>query len=258
MSPTPERGGALPEVKVWPGAAQLHRAAAGEFTRAARAAIAARGRFAVALAGGNTPRGAYALLAEDPQGPPWDQVHFFFGDERHVPPEHPESNYRMVREALLSKIAVPESNVHRIPAERPAQEAADSYQKVLQEFFALRPGELPRFDLILLGMGADGHTASLFPGSAALAEQARLVAANWVEKFRAFRLTLTFPVLNHAAEVLFLVSGADKAEILREVLRREASGAACPAQRVRPENGRLLWYADQAAAVRLSPAPAPE
>lgn len=264
MSPSADHsGGARPEVKVWPGAPQLWRAAADEFTRAAREAVAARGRFSVALAGGTTPRGAYALLAEDDarrpaQRLPWDQVHLFFGDERHVPPDHQDSNYRMVREALLSRIAIPESNIHRIEGELEAQEAADAYQELLRGFFALGPGEMPRFDLILLGMGLDGHTASLFPGSEALAERTRLVAANWVERFRGFRLTLTYPVLNHAAEVLFLVTGADKAEMLRDVLEGDPSGATYPAQRVRPRAGRLLWYADQAAAARLSRPPAPQ
>jgi 6-phosphogluconolactonase len=245
------------EVKVWPDALQLFRAAADEITRAAREAVTAHDCFAVALAGGTTPRGSYALLAEDDARPPaqrlpWDKVHFFFGDERHVPPSHPDSNYRMAQEALFSRIPVPEGNIHRIEAELGAQEAADNYQELLRAFFGLRPGEFPRFDLILLGMGPDGHTASLFPGSQALDDTTRLVAANWVEKFRDFRITLTFPVLNRAAEVLFLVSGADKAEMLRNVLQGDLSGAAYPAQRVRPGVGRLLWYADQAAATRLS------
>ena len=243
-----------PEVKVWPDALQLFRAAADEFTRVAREAIAARGRFSVALAGGNTPRGAYALLAEDdPRARlPWDKAHFFFGDERHVPPSHPDSNYRMAQESLFSRIAVPERNIHRIEGELKAEEAADGYQQILRSFFTLKPGELPRFDLVLLGMGPDGHTASLFPGSAALAETSRLVAANWVEKFNAFRITLTFPVLNHAAEVLFLVSGTDKAGMLRNVLQGDPAASTYPAQRVRPQSGRLLWYADQAAAARLA------
>jgi len=245
------------EVRTWPDALHLYRAAADEFTRAARQAVAERGRFCVALAGGTTPRGAYVLLAEDdarqpPQRLPWEKIHLFFGDERHVPPGDPESNYRMVREALLDHIAIPEPNIHRMEGELPPQEAADAYQQLLRESFALRPGELPRFDLILLGMGPDGHTASLFPGSQALAETSRLVAANWIEKFHDFRLTLTFPVLNHAAEVLFLVSGASKAEMLRHVLEGEPAGAAYPAQRVRPDAGRLLWYADQAAAALLA------
>lgn len=246
-----------PEVKVWPDALALYRAAADEFTRVARAAIAARGRFSVALAGGNTPRGAYSLLAEDDAAKPaerlpWGKVHFFFGDERQVPPSHPDSNYRMAQEALFSRLAVPEANIHRIEAELSAQEAANHYQELLRASFALPPGEIPRFDLVLLGMGPDGHTASLFPGSQALGENTHLVAANWVEKFKVFRITLTFPVLNHAAEVMFLVSGTDKAGMLRRVLQGDPSGATYPAQRVRPEAGRLLWYADQAAAARLS------
>ncbi len=254
-------GGAIPagrpEVRIWADAPALFRAAADEFTWVARQAIAARGRFCVALAGGTTPRSAYVLLAEDDarqpaQRLPWEKVHFFFGDERHVPPTHPDSNYRMAQESLFARVPVPEGNIHRIEAELTAQEAANRYQQLLRAFFALRPGESPRFDLVLLGMGPDGHTASLFPGSAALGETSRLVAANWVEKFGDFRITQTFPVLNHAAEVLFLVSGADKAEMLGKVLQGDASGAAFPAQRVRPQAGRLLWYADQAAGARLS------
>ena len=242
-----------PEVKVWLDALRLFRAAADEFTRVAREAVAARGRFSVALSGGTTPRSVYALLAEDDPRTrlPWDKVHFFFGDERNVPPSNPDSNYRMAQEAMFSRISVPEGNIHRIEAELKAEDAADAYQQLLRSFFALKPGELPRFDLVLLGMGPDGHTASLFPGSTALAETSRLVAANWVEKFKAFRITLTFPVLNQAAEVLFLVSGADKAEMLRNVLRGDRSAATYPAQRVQPQSGRLLWYADQAAAARL-------
>jgi 6-phosphogluconolactonase len=244
-------------VEVWPDALGLFRAAADEFTRAAREAITARGRFSVALAGGNTPRGAYALLAEGDARAHlrWDKVHFFFGDERNVPPGHPDSNYRMAQEALFSRIAVPEGNIHRIEGELKAEEAADAYQRLLRSFFTLQPGQMPRFDLVLLGMGSDGHTASLFPGSAALTETSRLVVANWVERFKAFRITLTFPVLNHAAEVLFLVSGTDKAEMLRNVLEGDPSGVAYPAQRVRPDAGRVLWYADHAAAASLSRPP---
>ena len=187
---------------------------------------------------------------------PWDRIHIFFGDERHVPPDHPDSNFRMASESLLSKVPIPENNVHRIRAELEADAAAKEYEQELRDFFHLTDHDWPRFDLIFLGIGEDGHTASLFPGSKALAEASRRVAANWVEKFQAFRITLTFPVLNHAAEVLFMVSGAGKAQILSEVLR--PGNRKYPAQNVQPQNGQLLWLVDQDAGslLRLATPPA--
>src|SRR5271166_3507679 len=149
---------------------------------------------------------------------PWDQMFFFWGDERHVPPDDPDSNYRMAKETLLSKVPIPPDNIFRIPAENPdASAAAEAYEQALRKFFAVAPGELPRFDLILLGMGPDGHAASLFPETSALEEKSRLVVANWVEKLKTSRITLTLPVLNSARCVAFLVSGADKAAALHEV-----------------------------------------
>ncbi len=243
------------EVKIVPDAASLFRAAADEFATRARAAVKDHGRFTVALSGGSTPKSVYALLAQDYTAKrsdrlPWDSIDIFFGDERPVPPDHPDSNYRMAGEALLSKVAVPALNIHRIEGELEAHEAADRYERALRNFFELEPDGIPRFDLVLLGMGPDGHTASLFPESEALGERSRLVAANWVEKFKTFRITFTFPVLNHAAEVLFLVSGADKAPMLAEVMDR-TRGIRYPAQRVAPTNGRLLWFVDAAAAAQL-------
>lgn len=182
---------------------------------------------------------------------PWDEICVFFGDERHVPPDHPDSNYRMAYETLLSKVPISPENVFRIHGEEEdAATAAMAYEQTIQRFFNLQPGEFPRFDLILLGLGPDGHTASLFPGSAALEEKNHLVVANWVEKFKAYRITLTLPVLNQAACIMFLVSGEDKAAIVREVL--ENSNAGLQSQKVRPEDGRLLWLMDQAAASLLS------
>jgi 6-phosphogluconolactonase len=177
----------------------LFRTAAEEFSTLMSAAVSARGRFTVALSGGSTPKGLYKLLARMP-ALPWEKVWFFWGDERHVPPHDPESNYRMAQEAMLSKIpAIPE-NIFRIRAEeKDAERAARAYQQTIEGVFQLTPGEFPRFDLILLGIGPDGHTASLFPGTTALEENRRLVVANWVEKFNAYRMTMTFPVLNHAA-----------------------------------------------------------
>jgi 6-phosphogluconolactonase len=235
----------------------LCRVAAQEFARLAQSAIGEAGRFAVALSGGNTPRGVYSLLAEEYQDLPWNKVHVFFGDERNVPPDHLESNYRMAHEALLSRVALPAQNIHRFRTELGPESAASDYEQQLRSFFHLAPGQWPRFDLLLLGLGDDGHTASLFPGTSALAECSRLAVANWVEKFHAFRFTLTFPVLNHAAEVLFLVSGAGKAETLKQVLGPGSQplfpAQPFPAQRIQPENGRLLWLLDQDAARLLPP-----
>jgi len=229
-------------------ASALYRAAAAEFSRCAREAIASRGRFAVALSGGNTPRGVYSLLAaEQTNVLPWNQIYVFFGDERHVPPDHPDSNYRMANETLFSKVPIPPQNVFRVPAELPAGAAADEYERSLRSFFNLSPGSWPSFDLILLGLGDDGHTASLFPGSAALQETSRLVVANWAEKFQSFRITFTYPVLNRAAEVLFLVSGESKAQILKEVLA-PSGPRIYPAQAVQPHPGILTWLADRDAA----------
>ena len=231
------------EIKIFPDAVTLAHVAADEFHRLAEAAVQERGRFAVALSGGNTPRSVYSLLASDHKELPWDRIHIFFGDERHVPPDHPDSNFRMARESLLSKVSIPEKNIHRIHAELDAEAAAAEYDQQLRDFFGLVNHDLPRFDLIFLGIGEDGHTASLFPGSKALTETSSRVTANWVEKFQTLRITLTFPVLNHAAEVIFLVSGASKAQILSEILRPAAQ--KYPAQSVQPENGKLLWLVDE-------------
>ncbi|HEY2167998.1 MAG TPA: 6-phosphogluconolactonase [Candidatus Angelobacter sp.] len=231
------------EVKILPDSAALAQTAAQEFHRLAEAAVQELGRFSVALSGGNTPRTVYLLLASEHKELPWDRIHIFFGDERHVPPDDPDSNFHMASESLLSKVPIPEKNVHRIHAELDAEAAAAEYDQQLVDFFHVSNNAWPRFDLIFLGIGEDGHTASLFPGSKALTETSRRVTANWVEKFKTFRITLTFPVLNNAAEVAFLVSGAGKAQILNQVLRPGAS--KYPAQSVQPENGRLLWLVDQ-------------
>ena len=238
-----------PEIKIVPDAVTLAHDAAQEFHRLAEAAVQDRGRFSVALSGGNTPRAVYSVLATEHKQLPWDRIHVFFGDERHVPPDHPDSNFRMASESLLSKVPIPEKNIHRIHAELEAEPAAAEYDQQLRDFFHLSDHEWPRFDLIFLGIGEDGHTASLFSGSKALSEASRRVTANWVEKFRTFRITLTFPVLNQAAEVVFLVSGVGKAQILSQVLRPGTK--EFPAQSVQPENGRLLWLVDQDAGSML-------
>lgn len=246
------------QVKIVPDNAMLAQTAAQEFHRLAEAAVQERGRFSVALSGGNTPRAVFSLLASEHKQLPWDRIHIFFGDERHVPPDHPDSNFRMANESLLSRVPIPEKNVHRIRAELEADAAATEYEQELREFFHLINHDWPCFDLIFLGIGDDGHTASLFPGSKALTESSRRVVANWVEKFQTFRITVTFPVLNHASEVVFMVSGAGKAQILSEVLRPGAR--KYPAQSVQPEKGQLLWLVDQGAGslLRLAiPPPTP-
>ena len=233
----------------------LAREAASEFARRAEGCVAERGRVTVTLSGGSTPRRLYAALA-DPAAPfrdgiPWSRVHFFWGDERHVPPDDTASNYRMAREELLARVPVPTENVHRIEAERPdAADAADAYERELVRFFAPAPGQVPRFDLVLLGMGRDGHTASLFPGSSALEVRDRLVVAAWVPKLNSDRITLTLPVFNNAAEVTFLVSGADKAATLRAALDPDGPDGL-PCRRIRPAHGDLLWLVDRAAASGL-------
>jgi 6-phosphogluconolactonase len=241
-----------PEIRIVNTQADLFQAAAEEFLSQGNQAIAARGKFTVALSGGSTPRGLFRLLASGSiPSIPWDKIFFWWSDERHVPPGDPESNYGMANEALLSKVPVPAGNVFRVRAEeKDAKVAASDYEQALRRFFALSPGEFPRFDLIYLGIGPDGHTASLFPGSAGLEEKSRLVIANWVEKFKTDRITFTYPVLNASACVMFLVSGPDKAAILREVLENPDRGLPC--QQVRPGHGRLVWLLDRAAAGALS------
>ena len=233
---------------------ELFEAAAEEVLRAAKEAVEKRGRFTIALSGGSTPKNLFNLLATNARTVlPWDRTFFFWGDERHVPPTDPDSNYHMAEETMLSKIPVAAGNVFRMAAENPdAAAAAEAYEQTLRKFFALETGQFPRFDLILLGMGPDGHTASLFPGTAALQEKSRLVVANWVDKLKASRLSLTLPVLNAAACVTFLVSGMDKAAALHAVLEGDAPGEQYPSKLIRPVDGKLLWLVDRAAASALS------
>jgi len=242
----------MKEVRVFPTAEAMSRHAAEEIVRLAEEAAGVSGRFTLVLSGGSTPRQTYALMADDHslrERMPWSRTHFFWGDERLVPPDHPDSNYRMAYEAMLSKVQIPSEDVHRIAGEhQDATQAADEYERVLAEFFKLGRGELPFFDLVLLGLGPDGHVASLFPGTVALRERQRLVVANWVEQLDAERITMTPPVLSHAACVIFLVSGAEKAAALKAVLEPGAESKRLPAQRIRPQRGRLIWLADREAA----------
>jgi 6-phosphogluconolactonase len=233
---------------------ELFAAAAEEVFRAAEEAVEERGRFTIALSGGSTPKSLYNLLANNARfALPWDRMFFFWGDERHVPPTDPNSNYRMANEAMLSKVPVPAGNVFRMVTENPdVAAAAEAYEQTLLQSFALKPGQVPRFDVILLGLGPDGHTASLFPGTPALQEKSKLVVANVVEKLKTTRITLTLPVLNAAQCVAFLVSGTDKAAVLKSVLEGDTDGEQFPAKLVHPTNGKLIWFLDRAAASGLS------
>jgi 6-phosphogluconolactonase len=250
---------APPKIEILSQPGDIVRRAATEFVRAARDAVSKRAVFRVALSGGSTPKGLYSLLAADTalrEQTPWSAIHFFWGDERNVPPDHPDSNFRMASETMLSRVAASPSQVHRIRGEADAAEAALEYESVLRAEFGTAATELPRFDLVLLGMGPDGHTASLFPGTKALHERSRLVTANWVGKFYTQRVTLTAPVLNNAASVMFLVTGEDKAAPLKAVLEGPFEPEQLPAQLIQPATGHLLWLVDTAAGRMLDRAAA--
>ncbi len=229
---------------------ELSREAATRFAAVAQDAASARGRFLVALSGGKTPVGMYRLLAgELRERVPWDRSYLFWSDERCVPPDDPESNYGLAQRELLAHVPVAAERVFRMKGELQPQHAAAEYELILREVFGLAQGDVPRFDLLLLGMGEEGHTASLFPGSEVLRETQRLVAAVYVTKVKMDRLTLTLPVINHSRTVIELVSGANKAAALAQVL--EGQDQRLPAQMVRPVNGNLAWIVDRAAAAEL-------
>ena len=243
------------QVIVKPSLEALALEAADRFQRSAADSIAAAGCFSVALSGGSTPRAFYRALAESPfrDGIEWSRVYLFWGDERFVPADHPDSNYRMAREAFVSRVPIPGENVHPIPTDAAHPEAAAAqYEDTLRRCFSLSGGETPRFDLILLGLGPDAHTASLFPESPVLDQDEHLVAATYVQKLAAWRITLTSPVLCSAAHVIFLVAGPDKAAVLRDVVDGPYDPHRFPAQLVRPKNGDLTWLVDDAAASLLS------
>lgn len=235
-------------VNIFESPEAVAHAVARYFVELNQRAVAQFNGFAVALSGGSTPRLLYELLASPPYRDQiyWKDTFFFFTDERHVPPDHPESNYRMAYEALFSR--VPKTQIIRMSGEKPPEEAAQEYEDSLWEMYG-PPG--PDLDLVLLGLGEDGHTASLFPHSPALQEKERLVVAPWVEKLNAYRITLTLPVLNAAKSVVFLVTGNSKAEILAEVILTDKKPDLYPAQAVCPTNGEVSWFVDEAAAARL-------
>jgi 6-phosphogluconolactonase len=243
---------ATPDIQIFADANEVARAAALRFVELARASVEARGRFSVALAGGSTPKRIYELLAGEDfaAGFDWSNVHVFFGDERCVPPDDADSNYRMANEALLSRVALPEENVHRMRGEGDAVANARLYEDELRGFFG-ESAAWPEFDLVMLGMGDDGHTASLFPGTHALDVHAAWVTANWVEKFDAYRVTLTAPAINHARQVMFIVTGTGKAARLQEVIHGAHDPRRLPSQLIRPHAGALAWFLDEAAAAKL-------
>ncbi|HEV2882310.1 MAG TPA: 6-phosphogluconolactonase [Pyrinomonadaceae bacterium] len=243
---------ATPDMQIFADANEVARAAAERFAELARGNIAGNGRFSVALAGGSTPKRIYELLAGEDFGArlDWSRVHIFFGDERCVPPDDADSNYRMANEALLSRVGLPEENVHRMRGEGDAVANARLYEDELRGFFGA-DAAWPEFDLVMLGMGDDGHTASLFPGTHALDAQASWVTANWVEKFNTYRVTLTAPAINHARQVMFIVTGAGKAERLHEVIHGAHDPQRLPSQLIQPRAGALAWFLDEAAAAKL-------
>jgi len=244
-----------PKIIVCKDVDELNRNAAAQFISLAKGAIARSGRFAVALSGGSTPKALYSLLAapEYRNLMDWSRLHLFWGDERCVPPDHPESNFHMVREALLSQIQIPNKNIHRILGEREPGEAAAAYEAELKDFFGVELGALPRFDLVFLGLGEDGHTASLFPGTDAANETEHLVAVAYVERLRSYRLTVSLPLINAAARVTFLVSGESKAAIIREILLADGASCSYPAAQVKPTDGRITWFITADAAKDLPP-----
>ncbi len=242
----------MAEITVVADADSLADAAAQYFVERAREAIAQHGRFAVALSGGSTPRAMFARLAAAPMrdAVDWPRVHVFWGDERMVGPEDEASNFRMARETLLDAVSLPAANIHRIRGEDRPPLAALACELDLRDFF--RTPRAPVFDLVLLGLGDNGHTASLFPGTAALRETERLAVAQYVEVVAQWRVTFTVPLINAAAHIAFLVAGAGKADVLRRVLDGPYDPDVLPAQLIQPRDGALLWLVDAAAADGLS------
>jgi 6-phosphogluconolactonase len=244
----------LTAIRVLPDSEALAEAAARHVVEASRTAVNARGRFLLTVSGGTTPRALHELLAAAPliAQVDWPRVHVFFGDERCVPPDDNRSNFRMAEDTLLARVPIAPAAVHRIRGELPPYEAAAEYDAELRAFFGAEP---PRMDLVLLGMGDNGHTASLFPRLAAVHEQERLAVAEYVQEVGMWRITLTPVILNMARETLFLVSGSGKAGMLRRVLEGPYIPDELPAQIVRPVDGSVIWLVDGDAAANLSPAP---
>jgi 6-phosphogluconolactonase len=237
-------------IRVYPDLESLSQAAATLLVEQANRAVAARGRFSVALSGGATPRRTYELLAAPPfkDQAPWQRMHIFWGDERCVPLDDPRSNARMAKDAWLDHVPIPESQIHFLNCAQAPAEAAKQYEALLQQFFA---GQPPRLDLVLLGLGDNGHTASLFPGTPVLKESERWVAEVYVAEQDLYRVTLTAPFINQAGLVAFLVAGEAKAGVLREVIYGPRDPDRLPAQLIQPEAGEILWLMDLKAAARV-------
>ena len=242
-------------IEIYPDVAGIAQKAAAIYVNAAQQAVRERGAFRVAMAGGSTPKSLHALLTAEPfrSQLPWDKMQIYFGDERHVPPDHPDSNFRMVSETFISKSPIKPEQVFSIKAElQDTERAAQDYEQVLRTQFTPKPGELPRFDLMLLGMGNEGHTLSLFPGTTALRDNGRLVVRTWVGKLYTERITCTAPVANNSAAVLFMIAGADKAPALKAVLEGPREPEQLPSQLIKPANGKLFFLVDSAAGGMLS------
>ena len=245
------------EITILPDAAAITRRAADEFVKTVNEAVARKGSFTVALSGGSTPRALYSMLSDDPayrSKIPWPKLYFFFGDERHVGPESPESNYRMANETLFSKGLIQPEQIFRIKGEYPeAEKAALDYEQTIRAHFKLKDGQYPPFDLTFVGMGEEGHCLSLFPGTKALhAPPQRIVVHNWVGKLYTDRITLTAPAANQSNRVIFLVTRSDKALALKGVLEGPYEPDQLPSQLIQPVSGNLLWLVDQAAASMLA------
>jgi len=244
------------DIRILADSAAVTRRAADEFLKAALQAVANKGVFTVSLSGGSTPKVLYAMLADDPayrNKMPWDKMRVFFGDERHVPPDHNDSNFRMATESLFSKGVLKPEQITRVKGEYPDPEkAALEYEQALRDYFHLPDGQYPSFDLLLLGMGEEGHTLSLFPGTKALRETRRIVVHSWVGKLYTERVTLTATAANHAAQVMFLITRADKAPALKAVLEGPYEPEQLPAQFIQPLSGKALWLIDRDAAKMLS------
>ena len=244
--------------QVWSTPQEMALAAARLFAEKTEGAVKSRGIARIALSGGSTPQATFKLLA-DPAGPflqtiSWDKLQLFWVDERCVPPDDPESNYGVCRDLLLSEVPIPAANVFRMEGELDPEEAAARYESTLRNVMKLEGAESPAFDLVVLGMGPDGHTASLFPHTSALDEMGRLVVANHVSQKDTWRITLTWPVINQATEVAFEMDGPGKTDILAEVLTGPRDHERLPSQLIRPRNGKLLFLLDEAAAAKLPPA----
>jgi len=250
--------GPTTQIRVVPDLERLSREAAEQFAQLAEQQVQGSGRFSVALSGGSTPQRLYELLASEPYRSriPWDQAHVFWADERCVPSDHLESNFRMANDMLLSRVPLPSVNVYRIPADQgDPVSAAASYEHTLRAFFRLQHEAWPEFDLVLLGVGKDGHTASLFPGSPALHETHRLVVATVGGTPNVPRISLTVPVFNHAKHLVWLVSGVDKAAVVRAILAGPEQPDELPAEMIRPVRGSSVWLLDRAAASLLQRSP---